>query len=326
MASFLFLAIYSSLSSLAHAAGYDADNASAAAYTNGWGTNAPEWSLDGTVFVQGNNSGFGGWSLLAGPAADVRIESVVSLGGGTSLNSNGKSFRLSGGWYDTGNKDTNNNSIWVQGYSHATRYLDPSGLSVGQTLSFEIAVNYRNGAKGVDLFDTNNQNIFNFNVGGDDYRVNNVPTGSGSVGNSYSSDSVFSFLFAQTNSTGGTWKVTRSGGITSVTEGTYTGVIRKVDWYAGGTENNNPDALFFNSLLIGPSSRIINLAVVISHDQTFFTRPPIVRSIIQSRCSMKAYIDPRLLEFVLKYTANSSQVQDTRNDSNIMKAILFAIL
>ncbi|NBU71537.1 MAG: hypothetical protein EBS53_08820, partial [Bacteroidetes bacterium] len=99
LASFLFLAIYSSLSSLAHAAGYDADNASAAAYTNGWGTNAPEWSLDGTVFVQGNNSGFGGWSLLAGPAADVRIESVASLGGGgisLSLNSNGKSFRLSG--------------------------------------------------------------------------------------------------------------------------------------------------------------------------------------------------------------------------------------
>ena len=132
---------------------------------------------------------------------------------------------------------------------------------MGQTLSFQIAVNYRNGAKGVDLFDTNNQNIFNFNVGGDDYRVNNVPTGSGSVGNSYSFDSVFSFLFAQTNSTGGTWKVTRSGGFTSVTEGTYTGVIRKVDWYAGGTDNNNPDALFFNNLLIGPSSRTINLAV-----------------------------------------------------------------
>lgn len=251
----LVVSIYFSFSSFSHTAGYDADNANASAYAGGWGTNSPQWSLDGTTFVQGNNSGFGGWLLTADVNAAVRIESVASLAAGSAIDTGGKSFRLSGGYYSPDGGTT-----WNQAYSHATRYLDPSGLSEGQTLSFQIAVNYRNGAKGVDLFDTNGQKIFNFNVGGDDYGVNNTQAGSGSVGNAYSSDSVFSFLFAQTTSNGGTWKITRSGGVATVSEGTYAGIIRRVDWYAGGTDNNNPDALFFNNLVIGPA-RTINLSV-----------------------------------------------------------------
>jgi len=236
-----------------YAAGFDADNASASAYASGWGVAAPEWSLDGTIFAGG---GFGGWSLRADLSADVRLESVATLGGGAALDTAGKSFRLSGGFYNP-NGGTNNTN---QGFAHATRWIDPSGLDVGQTLSFQMAVNYRNGAKGVDLFDLTGQKIFNFNVGGDDYVVNSTLTGNGSVGNSYSPDSVFNFQFTQTTSTGGTWQIIRTGGVSSTTGGTYSGVVRTVDWYAGGTDNNNSDALFFNKLVIGPF-RTINLSV-----------------------------------------------------------------
>lgn len=237
-----------------HAANYDADNASALGYASGWGVSAPEWSLDGTIFTGG---GLGGWSLRADQNAAVRIESVSSLGAGTSLDSNGKSFRLSGGWY----QDSLGN--WVGGYAHAKRYLDPSGLDVGQSFSFRMAVNYRNGNKGVGLYDATGAQIFNFNVGVDNYVVNVAATGTGSIGVDYSSDTILDFRFEQTSSSGGTWKIVRTGGVSSTTEGTYAGVVRSVEWYAGATDNNNPDALFFNNLVIGPY-RTINLAVDMS--------------------------------------------------------------
>ena len=103
------------LTPLAHSANLDVDNASASAYSGGWYVSA--YTLDGTV---GPGAGFGGWYLRADPNAAVRIESVASLGGGTLLDTAGKSFRLSGGWYDRGGGN------WTQGYAKAERWLDPA--------------------------------------------------------------------------------------------------------------------------------------------------------------------------------------------------------
>ena len=143
------------------AANLDVDNASASAYAGGWNSSFPAWSLDGTV---GQGGGFGGWNLSANPNANLRIESVSSLGGGTLLDTAGKSFRLSGGFYSP-NNDTN----FEGAYANAVRYLDPNGLSAGQSFSFQMAVNWRNGAKGVHLDDTAGVKVFNFNIGGDNY-------------------------------------------------------------------------------------------------------------------------------------------------------------
>ena len=169
------------------------------------------------------------------------------------LDTGSASFRLSGGWYEAtlGN--------WAQAYAKAERWLDPAGLDVGQTFTFQMAVNYRNGAKGVDLFGLDGTKIFNFNVGGDDYLVGNATTGNGSIGNSYSNDTLLEFRFEQTNSAGGSWTITRSGGLSDLDAGTYTGVVRRFDFYAGGTDNNNPDALFFNNFAIIPEPSSLSL-------------------------------------------------------------------
>jgi len=227
--------------SMGHAANLDVDNASASAYGGGWFVSS--YTLDGTV---ASGAGFGGWNLRADPNAAVRIESVASLGGGTLLDTGSASFRLSGGWYEA----TPGN--WTQAYAKAERWLDPAGLDVGQAFTFQMAVNYRNGAKGVDLFGIDGTKIFNFNVGGDNYVVGNATTGNGSIGNDYSNDTLLGFRFEQTNSAGGSWAITRSGGLSDLDSGTYTGVVRRFDFYAGGTDNNNPDALFFNNFAIIP--------------------------------------------------------------------------
>lgn len=227
------------------AANLDVDNASASAYAGGWSTSAPTWSLDGTV---GQGDGFGGWNLTANPNAAVRIESVATLGGGTLLDTAGKSFRLSGGFYSTDGGTT-----WNGAYANAVRYLDPEGLSAGQTFSFQMAVNFRNGAKGVNLYDIAGTRVFNFNVASDDYVVNNALTGNGSIGNAYSSNTLLDFRFNQTSAAGGDWVITRSGGITDLDSGTYSGSLRRFAFYAGGsTSNGNNDALFFNNLSVVP--------------------------------------------------------------------------
>ena len=131
----------------------------------------------------------------------------------------------------------------------------------GQTFSIQLAVNFRNGYKGFDLRGdtTGDPTIFNFNVGGDDYVVNNAATGNGSIGNSYSNDSIFTLAFAQTNLSGGTWSITRSGGISDFDTGTYSGVARSFKLYVGGTDGGAQDSLFVNNLATVPEPSVLGL-------------------------------------------------------------------
>jgi hypothetical protein len=205
------------------------DNASAAAYTAGW-TNGS----DG--FITGEGA-FGQWFLSSTPptGSGYVIENVTTLGtSNTALNSSGVSF----GMYAPG------------AYLDAFRYLDPNGLAVGQTFSIQMAVNFRSGFKGFDLrgAGAGDPTIFNFNIGGDDYVVGSAATGNGSIGNSYSSDTLFTLLFTQTSGTGGTWDITRSGGVSSFSTGTYDGIARSFKLYVGGTDPGGENYLFVNNL------------------------------------------------------------------------------
>lgn len=239
-----------------HGANFDVDNAGAAAYSAGWGTNFPNWTLDGTVFT---GTGFGSWNIRSDQYTVAAVESVRLLSTNPAvlaLDSSGKSFRLSGGF-----QGPNSNGGYTPAYAKAERWIDPAGLSVGQTLSFQVAVKWRNGNKGFDLIGANDAVLFNFSVKNDDYLVENAASGFGSIGNSYSDDTIFTFLFVQTNSSGGTWKITRAGGVVSTNVGTYTGVPRRVDWFAGESSvNGTNDPLFFNNLVIGPATTL-NLSV-----------------------------------------------------------------
>lgn len=220
------------LASSAQAATLGTDNASASAYSGGW-TDGSDGSITGP-------GAYGVWFLNADTADIVHeIASVSSLSGNapSSLDTSGVSFRMEG---TNGQEAT------------AYRFIDQAGLDTGQSFSIQLAVNFRNGFKGIDLRGSSDENIFNFNIGDDDYVVNNATSGNGSIGNDYSDNTLFTIQFDQTTITGGNWSITRSGGVTDFDAGTYTGVARSIKLYVGSTGGTDADALFANSLATVP--------------------------------------------------------------------------
>jgi len=215
----------------------DQDDAGNAVYADGWqnfddGSTQPEL-LGG--WVHGGN---------AVPGETVDIASSANNGGGTTIDTDGVSFQL---W------DPPEPGQEVGGFVDTFRFIDPAerNLQVGETFSFDLDVNFRGGFKGVTIRDADDEtSLFNFNVGGDDYTVNDVATGGGSVGDAYSNDTVFSIALEQTAADGGTWTVTRSGAIDDVDTGTYTGVVSSFQLYSGDQGSFPEDAIFFNNFLI----------------------------------------------------------------------------
>ena len=236
------------VSQSAYAAMIDDDNAARPVYADGWGQYD-----DGST----NPDGLGGW-VLGGNATDpgtIGIASSLGLGSGSgAIDSAGVSFKI----HDTSG-----------GFVDLFRYVDPAGLNAGEILSLDIAVNYRGGFKGIDLrSDSGDATIFNFNIGGDDYTVGQAETGNGSIGNAYSSDTVFHLEFSQTTLAGGTWSITRSGGIADYDAGTYTGRARSMKLYSGSQGTFGEDALYVNNLAIEaipePSSVALALLGVVT--------------------------------------------------------------
>jgi hypothetical protein len=217
---------------VSQAAGIDSDDASAAVYADGWDN-----FDDGSV----NPNGLGGW-ILGGGAVDgstIDITSSLGIGGGSgAIDSAGVSFKL----HDTSG-----------GFVDVFRFFDPSGLDAGETLSLDMVVNFRGGFKGIDLrSDAGDATIFNFNIGGDDYNVDQAASGNGSIGNAYSDDTVFSLAFTQTSLAGGTWSIARSGGVTDLDSGTYAGRAKSFKLYSGSQGSFGQDALYVNNLAITP--------------------------------------------------------------------------
>ena len=216
-----------------------ADFASDAAYNPAWANGS-----DG-----GTAATFGPWVLViqgGGPNAGHFIGNSTGLGGpGADINTANESFGMYG---HSGQA------------SEAFRDFNGATLSVGQTFSLNLAVNFRNGNKGFDLRDASDAVIFNFNIGGDNYVVSNATTGSGSIGNAYSANTAFNLSFTQTSATGGTWTITRSGGVTDSDSGTYTGVPENFKLYNSGTDNGaDANNLYSNSFTVvpEPSSAIL---------------------------------------------------------------------
>ena len=203
------------------------DDASAAAYADGWDN-----LDDGNT---GGGDGMGAWVFGSGVnAANHGIASSLGLGGGSgAIDSSGVAFKLHD---DTG--------AFIDMY----RFFDPApGLDVGQIFTMDMAVNYRGGFKGIDLRDSTDATIFNLNVGGDDYTINGA-----SIGDAYSSDTVFHLAFTQASLAGGTWTVTRSGGVSDFESGTYTGQLRSIKLYGGGLGTFAEDAVYYNNFSVTP--------------------------------------------------------------------------
>lgn len=147
-----------------------------------------------------------------------------------------------------------------------------ASLSVGQTLALDIAVNFRNGFKGVAMRDSGNAELFTFNIGGDDYSVLNASTGNGSIGNAYSNNTVFRIAMNQTSAGGGTWEITRSGGASDFDTGNYSGVISNFKLYVSQTGVGSENDLMANNISVVPEPGSAGLLLVGSWLLTVFRR------------------------------------------------------
>ncbi len=227
----------------AQAAFVGADNASAAAYDDGWNN-----LDDGTT--GGHPDAFGQWFLGGDGIHSIGDSTQLAGGSGGDINAAGESFRIQS----------------IDGsYADAFRFFDPDGLSVGQSFAIDLAVNFRGGFKGMDLRGLTDDTIFNFNIGGDDYAVNDAAGGNGSIGADYSSNTVFHLVFEQTSPAGGNWSITRSGGLSDFDSGTYEGVARSIKLYNGGQGTAPEDDLYVNNLVIVPEPAalfVLGLAAV----------------------------------------------------------------
>lgn len=200
------------------------DNAADSAYSGGW--------LNGT---NGGTAGtFNPWDLTNNNNGGTNFAGYFlgdSTAGSGNINTGGVSF----GVY--ANPST--------AFADALRSFG-STLSVGQTFSLDIAVNFRNGNKGFSLFDGATE-IFNLNIGGDDYTINGS-----SIGATYSSTAIFNVSLTQTSLTSGAYSVLYNA---TTYNGSFTGLASGFKLYNSGTNGGGDgaaDNLYFNNLSIVP--------------------------------------------------------------------------
>lgn len=211
-----------------------------AATPGGDSPDSPEYAGDKWESGQNAGKGFVGWNIVAsGPEAGAKIGDSSKHGMGINTSA-GKAFGLF----------AKGKGASVEAY----RTLD-APLEMGQTLEVQLSVNFRNGNKGIDLRKVgDNATIFNLNIGADDYKVNSATAGNGSLGNEYSDKTVLTIVFTQKDPTGGTWKITRTGGVSSTHEGNYEGMAGGLKFYVMDTDPSPENELWFNQLKItGPA-------------------------------------------------------------------------
>jgi len=80
------------------------------------------------------------------------------------------------------------------------------------SLHIQLAVNYRNGNKGIDVRDTDGNVIFDLNIGGDVYSVNNTGGGTDILFNNTYVRTRFLLFTSQPTATGGTWTIAEVAG------------------------------------------------------------------------------------------------------------------
>ena len=153
-------------------------------------------------------TGFNSWSVTTSNAGSY-IGSSTTQGFG-DINTNGEAF-----------------GIWSS--NPGTGYFNrpfSSNLAVGYAASIKVALAYRDGGKGVNLFDSNGNFLVNFSVTSNDYYFNGSLLGWG-----YSQTSVFDIVAKQTSSNNVEITVTRGAETSTVNK---SGVLKEFRIY---TEN-----------------------------------------------------------------------------------------
>jgi len=238
------------LAAHAQAAAIFMENAGNSYYDSGW------------TYSSSQPNNFGWFTITNGVAAPGYAGFAVqdstglaSPGNYPNINTSGRAWRLFGsrGVDGTGTAEADAYGLLKDGSGN------DAALSAGQTLSLDIAVNWRNGYKGFAARNAGGTELFTLNTGGDDYVIYNAATGNGSIGNTWSDNTVFHIAVTQTNGTGGVWTITRSGGVIGTNSGTYSGLVSNFKLYTSQTDAGSQNDFYANNIAVIGSQAITNV-------------------------------------------------------------------
>ena len=240
-------------STVSFAANAGTDDASQAAYSGSQWLNGSDGEATGDAFLA--------WNLV--PTSGTGFAGFF-LGDSTNLNSPGANINVSGAsWGMYANGDPNATATAQRMFTADGSTV--SGLDIGQTFSIAIAVNYRNGLKGINLLDSGGVHLFTLQIASDAYTVYEAATGDGNLPNQvYDSNTAFDLSFTQTTGSSGTWSVTRTGGQSDFDSGTYAGVAAGFKLYTQGTGNTASDDFYANSLVVTQVPEASSVGLLVS--------------------------------------------------------------
>lgn len=197
----------------------------------------------GGSWSNGSNfgSGFGAWNLYTdltgGGFAGHFANSSSSSNGFGNIDTSGVAFGMYG------------NPTGVN-YANAERSLS-TALAIGQSFTADLAIAFRNGAKGITLFQGGGfggaNEVWNFNVIGDQYIA-----GGAAQSWAYSQTSIFELTATQTSASNLQINLVR--GLDSYTTNvTVASGLSGFRFYVGGTDDGNAlNNLYFNNLSVIP--------------------------------------------------------------------------
>jgi hypothetical protein len=132
-------------------------------------------------------------------------------------------------------------------FANAQRTFDGGPLTEGQSFQISLATAWRAGSKGIELFDSSWNKLFDFNVSSDNHYVNGTLLNS-----TYAQDSRWDITARQVNSTQLQVTLIRGSDI-SYTSGLISGSLNAFKIYAGNLGGSEPERnLYANNLAIVP--------------------------------------------------------------------------
>ena len=196
--------------------------------------------LAGAAFADDDASNYaGGWDGVTSYGTDFSTWSFTQAGGYWA-----PQYSTDADLSDFGNISTGDRVLAINygsGYVNANRDLSVWG--VNYLFTIDLATQWRDGNRGIDLVDSSNNTLWNFNISN---------TGYGSTAWSYFADMVFNVSAYQNganlditvvgSSAGGAWTDTYNTSVAGTLDG--------FSLYAGDTGGNNNAALVANNMTV----------------------------------------------------------------------------
>lgn len=229
-------------------------------------------ALVGSAFGQAsdNAGNYGGvWSNGSNGGTGFTVWDLSGNNNDSTTNFAG--YFLASSTAGSGDINTGGNSFGIYAnpataFANANRGFAQGDLLSGQTFSLQLAVNFRNGNKGLNLYSGTTQ-LFNFNVGGDNYSFTPAGGTGTNLSFAYQADSVFTLSFTRTIGTAFDVSIVRTsnaGGTETFSQSFDFGAsINNFRLYNSGTDDGGAaNNLYFNNLAISAVPEPTTLSLV----------------------------------------------------------------